>query len=165
MAARLKNGWTIFAIFLIAVNAKPVWAWSGKVTHVTDGDTLWVRPAAGGPALKIRIDGIDAPEICQAGGLVARAALAGRVAGRTVTLETRRQDDYGRSVASLALKREDMAAWMVGRGQAWSYHYGRDGGQYLGLQKQAQAARRGLFADPAALKPRIFRKRNGPCPA
>ena len=159
----MKKGWITIAIVLIAVSALPAWAWSGKVTYITDGDTLWVQPGQGGKPVKIRVNGIDAPEICQAGGQAARAALVRRVAGQTVTLSTRRHDDYGRTVATIHLDGEDIAGWMVSQGQAWSYRYGRDGGYYLALQLQAQSARRGLFADPAALPPRVFRKRHGSC--
>ncbi|WP_168173544.1 thermonuclease family protein [Polaromonas sp. A23] len=133
------------------------------MTHVTDGDTFWVRLAGGGKPVPVRIDGIDAPEICQAGGQAARAALASRVARRTVTLAVRRHDDYGRAVASVRVGGEDIAGWMVGQGHAWSYHYGREGGPYLKLQGQAQAARKGLFSDPHALAPRFFRKQHGSC--
>ncbi len=154
---------TVFAIFLIAISAHPVWAWSAKVTYISDGDTLWVRADEGGKRVKIRVDGIDAPEICQAGGQAARDALAARVAGRTVGVSTRRHDDYGRTVAAIDLDGEDIAAWMVGQGHAWSYRFGRDGGPYQVLQLQAQSARRGLLADPAALPPREFRQRHGSC--
>ncbi|MDW5443857.1 thermonuclease family protein [Polaromonas sp. SM01] len=126
---------------------------------------MWVAPARGGKPVKIRIHGIDAPEICQAGGVAARAALAHHVSGRTVGVSPRRRDSYGRTVASLYLGGEDIAGWMVGRGQAWSAPFSRDGGPYQALQVQAQAARRGLFADPAAVSPRVFRQRHGPCHA
>jgi micrococcal nuclease len=159
----ITSVWFRFAIFLIAVSACPVWAESGKVTRITDGDTLWVRLAGGGKPVKVRIDGIDAPEICQAGGQAARAALAGKVARRAVTLDILRHDDYGRAVATVQIGGEDVAGWMVSRGHAWSYHYGAEGGAYLKLQGKAEAARRGLFADPQALPPRLFRKRHGSC--
>ena len=159
----MSKVWTQIAIVLIAVSAHSVWAWNGKVTYITDGDTLWVQPDRSGKPVKIRVDGIDAPEICQAGGQAARAARAGRVAGRTVAVSTRRHDDYGRTVATIDLDGEDIAGWMVGQGHAWSYSFGRDGGPYLALQFKAQSARRGLFADPTALPPREFRKRHGSC--
>jgi len=151
------------AIFLIAAAAHSAWAESMKVTRVTDGDTLWVRPAGGGKPVKLRMAGIDAPEICQAGGRAARVALASRVARRTVVVTTHRFDDYGRAVATVYLGGEDMAGWMVAQGHAWSYRYGREDGPYLKLQAQARSAQRGLFADPQALPPRLFRKRHGAC--
>jgi endonuclease YncB( thermonuclease family) len=161
----MKKLRTAIAVLLIAVSAHPAWAWRAKVTHVTDGDTLWVQSGAGRKPVKIRIDGIDAPEICQAGGQAARAALASRLAGRTVAVSARRHDGYGRTVAAIDVNGDVVAAWMVRQGHAWSYRYGLDGGPYLALQQQAQAARRGLFADPAALAPRVFRKRHGSCHA
>lgn len=157
----MKPGWAKVAIILIATYAGPVWAWQGKVTRITDGDSLWVRPVQGGEPVRLRIDGIDAPEICQSGGQAARKALAARLMGRTVQVHTRRQDDYGRALATVSLDGEDMAAWMVSQGHAWAYRQGS--GAYLALQAQAQSAERGLFADRNALQPRIFRKQNGPC--
>lgn len=137
--------------------------WQGTVTRVSDGDTVWVRPAAGGKPLKVRIDGIDAPEICQDHGRAARKALAARVLGHRLGVLARGQDDYGRTIAALELDGEDVAAWMVSQGHAWSYGFGRAGGPYAALQVQARAASRGLFADRRALEPRLFRKRHGPC--
>jgi endonuclease YncB( thermonuclease family) len=151
------------ALLLIAIGAHSAWAGGMKVSHVTDGDTVWVRPAGGGRPVKLRLAGIDAPEICQAGGRAARAALAGRVAGRTVVVATQGRDDYGRAVATVQLDGQDVAGWMVAQGHAWSYHHGREGGPYLGLQAQARSARRGLFAHPQTLPPRLFRKQHGPC--
>ncbi len=152
-----------FATVLIAVGACPVWAWTGKVTHVTDGDTLWVRPDDAGKPVKIRLDGVDAPEICQDGGRAARDALAGRLADRSVEVATRRQDDYGRSIAGVHHDGQDVAGWMVSQGHAWSSRWGRKGGRYQALQARAEAENRGLFADPKAVEPRLFRKQHGPC--
>lgn len=151
------------AIVLVAASAHPVGAWSGKVTYITDGDTLWVQPGQGGKPVKIRVDGIDAPEICQAGGRAARAALAHRIADRTVAVATRRHDDFGRTLATIQLDGQDIGGWMISQGHAWSYRYRRDAGPYLVLQHEAQSARRGLFADPGALPPRVFRQRHGAC--
>jgi micrococcal nuclease len=50
----------------------------GSVSHVTDGDTLWVRSPGAREAQQIRLHGIDAPEICQPFGKQSRDALAAR---------------------------------------------------------------------------------------
>lgn len=160
---RLRPGLALLLLLAGGANALAAGAWGGKVTYVTDGDTLWVKPARGGKPVKIRIGGIDAPEICQRGGQVSRAALAGRLAGQQVDVHPQRKDDYGRTVALLSLHGEDVGAWMVAGGQAWSYRFGRDGGPYVVQQAHARAARRGLFADASALEPRLFRKQHGPC--
>lgn len=139
------------------------WRWSGTVTYISDGDTLWVRPAHGGAARKIRVDGIDAPEICQSYGPHARDALSRHVLGQPVKVAARRRDNYGRDLARLDLHGEDVGGWMVTQGHAWSYRYRHDAGPYAGPEAQARAARRGLFGDPQAEHPRDFRKRHGSC--
>ena len=71
---------------LLAGAAAASWAdeavYAARVTRVFDADTVWVQPAAGGRWRKLRLDGLDAPEICQAMGVAARDALASRLLER-----------------------------------------------------------------------------------
>ncbi|MGH6627560.1 MAG: thermonuclease family protein [Burkholderiaceae bacterium] len=138
-------------------------SFQGVVTHVSDGDTLWVRPAAGGEPRKLRLQGIDAPEICQAFGAQSRDALASRLLHQSVVVSTRARDSYGRALGHIRRHGEDMGAWMVGQGYAWSYHYRRNPGPYAAEQAQAQLRRRGLWAIGGAIEPRDFRRRHGGC--
>ena len=71
-------------------------AWLGVVTHVSDGDTVWVQPLQGGEAHKVRLLGIDAPEICQPWGPQSRAALHAALQGQVVEVRARTRDSYGR---------------------------------------------------------------------
>ncbi len=137
--------------------------WTGTVTHVSDGDTLWVRPQRGGPPRAVRIDGIDAPELCQVHGETARAALVGQVLGQAVQVRVRRHDDYGRVLARVSLRGQDIGAWLVGQGHAWSYRYRGKSGPYAQQEGQARARRLGLFQQGRAELPRDFRRRHGPC--
>lgn len=140
-------------------------AWQGVVTFVVDGDTLRVRPPGGGRPVRVRVEGIDAPEICQPGGAASRDALKRRALGRTVQLHSRAHDDYGRTLARVLLGGDDLGAWMVAQGQAWSYRSGWHPGPYAAQQKRAETAGRGMFApgQAPALEPRVFRKRHGAC--
>ncbi|MDR3453589.1 MAG: thermonuclease family protein [Rhodoferax sp.] len=164
------NRW--LAIALIAICQHDAWArstfhhegaFAAQVTYITDGDTLWVRPLAGGAPFKVRLEGLDAPEICQAWGAQSRDALTARLAHRSVDVAIHRYDDYGRAVARIELAGEDVAAWMVREGHAWSYRYRRSAGPYAAEEAQARRARRGLFADMALEYPRDFRQRHGSC--
>lgn len=154
----MKACWLLSAVLVCCGSAQ---ALSGVVTHVSDGDTLWVRPDVGEP-VKVRLQGIDAPERCQPWGAQARAALAARVLHQAVHVRTRAHDQYARVVGSLELNGEDIGAWMVREGHAWSDHYRRSPGPYAELERQARTARRGLFGQPA-VQPRVFRKSHGPC--
>ena len=136
---------------------------SGVVTRVVDGDTLWVKTGAGLKPLKVRIQGIDAPEICQAGGLQARDALKGKVWGQTVTVTSGAHDDYGRTLATVHVQGQDIGRWMVSQGHAWVYSYRTRKALYGDEMAQAQGARRGVFGGGVAEEPRVFRKRYGQC--
>lgn len=142
--------------------AEPLQPWSGRVTHVTDGDTLWVQPLRGGKPRKIRLDGVDAPEICQPYGAVARDRLAQLVAGRSVRIMPRHHDDYGRLLARVSLQGQDIGRWMVRHGHAWSHRYRRLPGSYAPLEARARGQHLGLWQLPAEM-PRQFRQRHGPC--
>ena len=136
---------------------------SGIVTRVVDGDTVWVQTAGSGKPLKVRLQGIDAPEICQAGGVQAQDALKRQVLGQSVTLTSRAHDDYGRTVGTLHFQGQDVSRWLVANGHAWVYSYRHKKAPYADEFAQAQAARRGIFNDAQAEEPRVFRKRNGSC--
>lgn len=148
--------------FLALLACASAHALSGVVTHVTDGDTLWVRPEGAAP-VKVRMQGIDAPERCQAWGAQAREALEARVLHRQVHVRTRAKDAYRRTIGTVSLDGHDMAAWMVREGHAWSQRYRRGLGPYAAEEAEARRLLRGLFAAPAAIEPRQFRKAHGPC--
>jgi len=140
-------------------------ALSGTVTHVTDGDTIWVRPdEPNRKPVKLRLVGIDAPERCQAWGAEATAALRAQVLHRHVDVPTRGVDAHGRRLGGLMLDGRDVSAWMVSQGHAWSARFHHHPGPYAQEQRTAQSRNAGLFADPAAIEPWVFRKRHGPCP-
>ncbi len=147
----------------MALAAQAERSWSGRVTHVSDGDTVWIQPTGGGHLRKIRIVGIDAPEICQAWGVQSRILLASWVLHEAVAVRSRRNDNYGRLLATREWRGEDIGARMVASGAAWSYQFRRDPGPYLAQELQARQAQRGLFADPIAERPRDFRLRHGAC--
>jgi micrococcal nuclease len=173
-----KNTMKRFSIAIIIIAAcacstgvlaknRPFSQWNGEVTHVTDGDTLWVRPAGGGEAVKIRLDGIDAPEICQAYGNVSRTALTSRVLHHNVNVQGRSRDKYGRVIARVfngsGGSSDDVGDFMVSQGHAWAHHYKRYPSTYGAQEAQARAEKRGLFAEPGAKEPSVFRKAHGSC--
>lgn len=137
-------------------------AQAGVVMRVVDGDTVWVQTSASQPLLKVRIQGIDAPEICQKGGLQAQEALKNRLLRQSVTVTSGAQDGYGRTVGKLYWQGQDMGRWLVANGHAWVYSVHHKKGPYAVEFAQAQAKRRGVFSQ-AAEEPRLFRKRHGSC--
>ena len=140
--------------------------WQGVVTHVTDGDTLRVKQLGSNSkadSLKVRIDGIDAPESCQLYGKQSAAALKKLLLSKQVTITSKRFDDYGRDVAKVTINNIDVGSWMVKNGHAWSYHYRFSNGPYGSEEKAAERDRLGLFADASAVEPKVFRREHGSC--
>lgn len=133
----------------------------GYVSRVVDGDTIWIN--SDGSLLKVRIAGIDAPEICQSHGAFARDALRQRLLGRVVTITYQRVDDYGRLLARVDLGGEDLGRWLVLQGHAWSYGYRNHPGHYAREQQAASVSRLGVFALELPETPRDFRRRHGSC--
>jgi micrococcal nuclease len=139
---------------------------SGTVTRVSDGDTLWVRPRADDGSrprpVKLRLVGIDAPERCQAHGDEATLALERQVKGRVVEVERIATDGHGRGLARVSVAGADVGETLVRGGHAWSSHW-RGEAPYGEAEAAARRARRGLFANADALEPWRFRRSHGPC--
>jgi len=151
---------TLLLTLVLCAHAR---GFEGVVTHVTDGDSLWVRPISGGAPLEIRLLGIDAPEICQAFGVASRSALAAHVLHRHVAVNSRARDTYRRVLGRVTVNGEDLGAWLVSHGLAWSDRFRHHPGPYGPQEARARAARLGLWADGTAMQPREFRKRHGRC--
>ncbi len=150
-------------VLLGACGASIALAFPAHVTHVTDGDTLWVRPLAGGAPRAVRIEGIDAPEICQPGGPQAREALATLIEHTQVEVIPGRSDDFGRTLAHLEVAGRDIGSDLVRQGHAWSYRYRHQTGPYIREEKKARHAQLGLWHAPHPMEPRVFRRWHGPC--
>jgi endonuclease YncB( thermonuclease family) len=154
----------IFLLLCLAGNsAQSSVAFGGVVSFVTDGDTLWVQPDRGGATQKLRILGIDAPEICQVGGEASRSALIQLALRQRVSVTVTRKDVYGRGLARIYLGNQDLGAQMVKSGQAWSYRWQKSPGPYAREQALAQQLQLGVFSGGRAVNPKDFRRRHGSC--
>ncbi len=117
-----------------------------------DGDTLDLTHDTG--KTRVRLFGIDAPEggqRCQDArgrswtcGRAARGALEALTRGRRVTCRGRGLDDYGRLLAICSAGQREINATMIGQGLAWAFVRYSD--SFLALEREARAARRGVFA-------------------
>jgi micrococcal nuclease len=130
---------------------------NGKVVSVTDGDTITVL--VGREQVKVRLDGIDAPERRQAYGNAAREKLAGLVFGETVLVRAGSKDRYGRTLGTVIVAGQNANLEMVNAGLAWHYKaYSKDA-ELSRAEADARKAKRGLWADPAPVAPWEFRKK------
>ena len=145
---------------------KPAPPIEGTVLRVVDGDTLVVAPSEAGRApITVRIEGIDAPEICQPHGAEARQAMSEMVLQQPVKLVAKAHDEHGRMLARVLKGELDVGDRLVRDGHAWSHRYKWDKGPYVAEERMARTLGRGLHGKGGAVMPREFRKAHGSCAA
>lgn len=127
-----------------------------RVLYVIDGDTIIAK--LGGKKVHIRLFGIDAPESKQVFGKQARRYLLHFLRNARTKVWVINEDKYNRLVGVLYQNGRDVNAQMVEAGAAWAYTFYTN--KYAKAQASAKAHRRGLWANPKAQEPYIFRKRH-----
>ncbi|EIO1438446.1 thermonuclease family protein [Salmonella enterica] len=132
----------------------------GKVIHVIDGDTIDVLQDK--TPVRIRLANIDAPEKKQAYGRWSANQLNGLVAAQPVTVTYTQTDRYGRIIGRVfTTNGTEASRFMVQSGAAWVYeHYNTDKA-LPAMQREAQAQKRGLWADTNPAPPWIWRHSRG----
>jgi endonuclease YncB( thermonuclease family) len=152
-ATRLPVAFALAASFLFvpashidARTGEPANAITG-IARVIDGDTISVGE------LRIRLEGIDAPEAgqsCQrrwavswACGSAATTALEKLVGGKTVQCERRGADKYGRTLGVCFVRGRDVNAQMVRQGHAWAFV--KYSTSYVKEEASAKAERLGIW--------------------
>lgn len=128
-----------------------------KCTGVHDGDTLTVETATKKP-MHVRLVAIDAPELNQAFGTKSQKALADLTLGKMITLKVTSKDRFGRSLAWVTVGDVAVNQKMITDGMAWQFTAYNKDAILRDAQSNAKNAKRGLWTDPNALAPWVFRK-------
>lgn len=118
---------------------------TGKVVHITDGDTVGLL--VGKQTIKIRLEGIDAPESKQAFGTKSKEALAKLIAEKDVTVIKTGEDRYKRTLGTIYLGQANINQRLVADGWAWHYKKYSSDKDLAALEIVARDAKRGLWAD------------------
>ena len=148
------------AIVVFGIAAAPpatIEEFSGKVVALSDGDTITVLKDR--KQIKVRLEGIDAPEKSQAFGNKSKDALADLIGRKEVGIHATGTDKYGRTLARVSIEGQDVSEWMVAHGMAWHYKEYSDDETLAELEDKARASKLGLWAEPNTLPPWEFRKR------
>jgi endonuclease YncB( thermonuclease family) len=135
---------------------------SGKVVAVADGDTLTVLD--GTTQVKVRLEGIDAPESGQDFGTAAKKALSGKVFGKVVRVEWRDKDKYGRTLGHVHVDGRHVNLELVQEGMAWHYKEYNSDKALADAETKAREAKRGLWSIANPIPPWDFRhgQKNAP---
>ena len=124
--------------------------------RVVDGDTI--QAEAKGKEIKIRLVEIDAPEMNQPFGKQSKNFLNRLLYEKDVTLISKGEDRYGRTLGEIYANGESANALMIKSGFAWVYdRYVKDSSLYQ-YQDQAKAENLGLWRAKDPIAPWMWRK-------
>lgn len=125
--------------------------------QVFDGDTLGAR--CGVHLLRIRLHGIDAPEMAQKPyGTQAQSALQ-TLLPKSFTLEPHGQDIYGRTLGTLHDKTRNINHLLVQLGYAVAYEDKNTPDLYRQAETAARKAQRGVWQETGLQqRPKIWRR-------
>ncbi len=144
---RLKL-WLILSVlgFSSALKAQEL---SCRVVALSDGDTFTCLDVFK-TQHKIRLANIDTPEKDQPYGTKSKQILSSLIFAKQVVVEAQTTDRYGRTIALVTTDGLSVNREMVERGAAWVYPQYNQDPSLPGVERQAQAASRGIWGQPQA---------------
>ena len=154
-----------------ATNAHQKSSYQATVIRVVDGDSMHVELMGGqkrrwwfqkrkGTVKKIRLFGIDAPEVSQRTGPKSGRYLATRIGGEEITIKEVDQDQYGRTVAVIYDKNnKNINREMVEVGLAWVYRKYYENPEWIQLEANAKAQKIGIWRKGTPIPPWEYREK------
>lgn len=144
------------------------------IVGVSDGDTITARCGDVGnyEQIKVRLNGIDAPERKQPFGTRSRQAMSDLVFGKYAKLDCPKKDRYGRYICTVWVAKDsrqdvkniDAGHALITQGLAWHYkRYSKDltlsqKEQYDFSEKEAKCKYIGLWSNPNPIAPWEWRR-------
>ncbi|KAF3327418.1 nuclease CAN2 [Carex littledalei] len=107
---------------------------------------------------RIRLRGIDAPEMNMEYGQEAKDALTKLIQGKTLRIQVYEKDRYDRLVGDVYCNGIFVQEKLLRKGCAWHYDHFDKRPSFAQWQKEARNAGRGLWANPNPVEPWEFKK-------
>jgi Micrococcal nuclease (thermonuclease) homologs len=127
---------------------------TGYVIKVYDGDTVTLEDKT-----RLRLYGIDAPELKQKGGKFSQENLYNKIYNKKIQYEVISTDRYGRNVAKIYYKGEYINKYMLESGSAWWYEeYSKNDKDLETAFETAKKNRVGIFKDYNIKNPSEYRR-------
>ena len=143
-------------LILLGISLKSS-AFEAIVTAVTDGDTIKIEYQ--NKTIKVRLAGIDTPELKQEFGPESKKTLEDKVLNKTVYIDGDKKDRYGRLIADLKIGSRWINKELVEEGYAWHYkQYSKD--QVLAVaESNAKKEAKGLWISHNPMPPWEYRRK------
>jgi len=146
----------IFSLLVISQNAPETIV--GRVVKVTDGDTVTLLTKEN-QQIKIRLEGIDAPEKGQDFGNKATLYVRRLCEGKTVTVIKTGTDRYKRVLGILYVENLNVNEYLVCQGLAWHYKQFNKSHRLDSIEKLARKEKLNIWSLPNPIPPWEYRKR------
>ena len=134
-----------------------------EVLRVVDGDTIDVL--YGEKVRRVRLQGIDSPELDQPFGQQATAYLSSLIQDKEVSIFYESYDSYGRLLGKICVDGYDVNLRMIKNGFAWWYRYYRDQLSledrvlYESAETYSKSLKLGLWQSENPINPYEWRKK------
>jgi len=138
----------------------------GKILQIIDGDTVYFQTNGDDEYKKLRLVGIDAPEMKQPFGDQSKQCLANLINNEQVQIISFGEDRYKRTLAKILIEKFDINLAMIKKGCAWFYRRYKntldkdDQVMYEQAEIFAIQNKKGLFSNYDAEAPWDWRKKN-----
>ncbi len=129
---------------------------TGKIVRVADGDTVTLLDN-NGKKRKIRLDGIDCPEIGQEHGDEAREYVEKLTMNKYASVAIIGIDQYDRILGVLYIDDMNVNENLLTTGLAWVYKYNKNTA-YHALEKKAREKKINIWSNPNSIDPHTWRK-------
>jgi micrococcal nuclease len=127
------------------------------VTGVHDGDSITVINGEH-QQIKVRLEGIDCPELNQAFGKKSKQLTAALCFNKQVRLVKSGKDQYGRTLAFVYIGDLCVNSELLKQGLAWHYKKYNHDPAMAKLEMYARSQKAGLWSQAAPVPPWIYRK-------
>jgi micrococcal nuclease len=131
---------------------------SGKYmcAKVLDGDTIFIMKNE--KEIKIKLDGVDCPEMGQDFGKAAKQFTSDLVLGKIVEVSIKGLDKFRTIVAYVLVENSDVSLELIKAGLAWNYkRFSSDDPIYTLAEKDARNSKIGLWSMANPIAPWDFR--------
>lgn len=149
----MKNFIYILLLFAIPACSETI---SARVSYVYDGDTVTLTSEK--TKTKIRLYGIDAPEIAQPYGKESRNHLRKKILYKNVEVKVNGKDRYKRTIGTIFLDGENINLWMIKSGFAWHYKQYCKDKVFAIAERNAKNKKIEMWKTDNLQRPDLFRK-------
>ncbi|WP_207420525.1 thermonuclease family protein [Desertivirga brevis] len=147
-----------FIFSLISLTVDPPVSITGRVVSIADGDTFTIL-TNNKKQVKIRLYGVDCPEKKQDFGTKAQQFTSKLCFGKTVIVQVKNNDRYGRKIAIVNLPDgKILNKELLIAGMAWHYKQYDKSREYAELELKARGKRVGIWSSTKPVAPWEFRK-------